>query len=65
MQIFKSNEFFVGLSIPDPGALDPIERKLPKDLVGSEGIDFMKVKSALTCLRIAEITDHMINLWIF
>ncbi len=41
-QIFKTNEFFCGLSIPDPGLVDPIERKLPRELVGSEGIDFMK-----------------------
>ena len=43
MQIFKTNEFFCGLSIPDPGTVDPIDRKLSKDLVGTEGIDFMKV----------------------
>ncbi len=41
-QIFKTNEFFCGLSIPDPGMVDPIERKLHKEVVGSEGIDFMK-----------------------
>jgi hypothetical protein len=44
MQIFKSNEFFCGLSIPDPGTIEPIERKLPKELAGAEGVDFMKVK---------------------
>ena len=43
MQIFKTNEFFCGLSIPDPGSVDPIDRKLNKDVVGLEGIDFMKV----------------------
>ena len=42
MQIFKTNEFFCGLSIPDPGTVDLIEKKLP-DKVGIEGIDFMKV----------------------
>ena len=44
MQIFKTNEFFCGLSIPDPGTIDPIEKKLPRDIAGSDGVDFMKVK---------------------
>ena len=43
MAIFKTNEFFTGLIIPDPGVVDPLDNKLPKDLVGPEGIDFMKV----------------------
>ena len=43
MQIFKTNEFFCGLSIPDPGTIDPIEKKLPRDLAGPDGVDFMKV----------------------
>ena len=42
MQIFKSNEFFCGLSIPDPGTLDPLEGKLAKGPAGAEGVDFMK-----------------------
>ena len=45
MQIFKSNEFFCGLSIPDPGTIEPVEKKLPRDLAGAEGVDFMKVLS--------------------
>ena len=36
MQIFKTNEFFCGLSIPDPGTIDPIEKKLPRDIAGPE-----------------------------
>ena len=43
MQIFKSNEFFCGLSIPDPGTIEPVEKKLPRSLAGEEGVDFMKV----------------------
>ena len=43
MQIFKSNDFFSGLGIPDPGVVDPLEKKMPKDKVGLEGVDFMKV----------------------
>lgn len=39
MQIFKSNEFFCGLSIPDPGTVEPLENRLPRDL-GQEGVDF-------------------------
>ena len=47
MQIFKTNEFFCGLSIPDPGTIDPIEKKLPRDLAGPDGVDFMKVASII------------------
>ena len=47
MAIFKTNEFFTGLMIPDPGVADPLDNKLPKDLVGPEGIDFMKVRETL------------------
>ena len=36
---FQANEFFCGLSIPDPGTIDPLENKLPKDL-GNDGGDF-------------------------
>ena len=35
----QANEFFCGLSIPDPGTIEPLENKLPKDL-GSDGVDF-------------------------
>ncbi len=44
LQIFKSNEFFCGLTIPDPGTIEPLEKKIPKDLVGQDGIDFLKVQ---------------------
>lgn len=47
MQIFKSNEFFCGLSIPDPGTIENIDKKLPKDLAGPDGVDFMKVSQMI------------------
>ena len=37
--IIQANEFFCGLSIPDPGTIEPLENKLPREL-GSEGVDF-------------------------
>ena len=37
--LLQANEFFCGLSIPDPGTIEPLENKLPKDL-GSDGVDF-------------------------
>ena len=45
MQIFKSNEFFCGLSIPDPGTIEPIDKRLPREIAGAEGVDFMKVST--------------------
>ena len=52
MQIFKTNEFFCGLSIPDPGTIDPIEKKLPRDIAGADGVDFMKVSIAFESIFI-------------
>jgi len=43
IQIFKSNEFFCGLNIPDPGTIESLEKRLPKEIVGSDGLDFFKV----------------------
>ena len=54
MQIFKSNEFFCGLSIPDPGTIEPIEKKLPKEIAGVDGVDFMKV----------QFLAFLINFWL-
>lgn len=44
MRIFKDNEFFRGMSIPEPDRVDPIEDKMPKHFP-SEGLDFLKVLS--------------------
>ena len=55
MQIFKSNEFFCGLSIPDPGTIEPIEKKLPKEIAGVDGVDFMKVQF---------LAIFLINFWL-
>jgi hypothetical protein len=37
-----NNEFFVGSSLPNPGTVEPLERKLPKEFAGSDVIDFLK-----------------------
>jgi len=42
MQIFKKNEFFVGVSLPEPEVMDPLEEKLAKS-VTPEGLDFALV----------------------
>ena len=42
------------LSIPDPGTIEPLEHKLPKD-IGSEGADF-----TLKCLDKVNIIMMMI-----
>ncbi|XP_059481444.1 cyclin-dependent kinase-like 1 isoform X1 [Neocloeon triangulifer] len=44
MQIFKKNEFFVGVSLPEPEVMDPLEEKLAK-FATPEGVDF-----AMKCL---------------
>ena len=63
MQIFKTNEFFCGLSIPDPGTIDPIEKKLPRDIAGADGVDFMKVVMLSIPLQKIEnsLTDFIVT----
>jgi hypothetical protein len=29
MEIFKNNTYFYGLSIPDPGSIIPLEKRVP------------------------------------
>lgn len=42
MQIFKSNQFFYGLSIPEPDMLEPLPQKLPN--ADAATIDFLQVR---------------------
>lgn len=42
MQIFKSNQFFYGLSIPEPDVLEPLPQKLPN--ADAATIDFLQVR---------------------
>jgi cyclin-dependent kinase-like len=45
MNIFKSNEFFYGVSLPQPDVLEPLENKLPRQS-NSHVMDFLKVGRA-------------------
>ena len=47
----QTNDFFCGLSIPDPGTVEPLENRLPRDL-GQDGVDF-----TLRCLDKEENTS--------
>lgn len=42
MKVFKNNEFFAGLSIPEPDVRESIESKMPRDF-SIDGMDFLKV----------------------
>merc|ERR1712142_1365896 len=59
IQIFSNNQFFRGLSVPDPGTLDPLENKFPTS--SKETLDFMKgclvmePNDRLTCKK---LIDH-------
>lgn len=44
MNVFKSNEFFYGVTLPQPDVLEPIENKLPRQC-NSHVADFLKVGS--------------------
>ncbi|XP_046660050.1 LOW QUALITY PROTEIN: cyclin-dependent kinase-like 1 [Homalodisca vitripennis] len=42
MLIFKSNEFFAGITLPQPDSLEPLHEKLPKHALGDPNIlDFL------------------------
>lgn len=41
MQIFKTNDFFTGITIPEPEVSEPLETKLPAD-ISIEAFDFTK-----------------------
>ncbi len=57
MQIFKSNEFFCGLSIPDPGTVEPLDRKIPREIAGPEGVDFFKVSTKENIFFCSSLTN--------
>jgi len=46
MKVFKNNEFFAGLSIPEPDVRESIESKMPRDF-SIDGMDFLKVSNVL------------------
>jgi len=44
MHIFKMNEFFRGMSLPQPETIEPREKKLPKQTLSIPHLlDFLKV----------------------
>lgn len=44
MHIFKMNEFFRGMSLPQPETIEPLEKKLPKQTLSIPHLlDFLKV----------------------
>ncbi|XP_037772655.1 cyclin-dependent kinase-like 1 [Penaeus monodon] len=42
MQIFRNNEFFRGMSVPEPDTRESIDAKMPRDYP-PEGLDFIKL----------------------
>lgn len=55
MKVFKNNEFFAGLSIPEPDVRESIESKMPRDF-SIDGMDFLKVNTTPS-----EIVDISVN----
>lgn len=46
MHIFKMNEFFRGISLPQPETIEPLEKKIPKHAISIPHLlDFIKVKT--------------------
>lgn len=57
MKVFKNNEFFAGLSIPEPDVRESLEARMPRDF-SSDGMDFLKVLSPLKSLSIHHHPSH-------
>eukprot|EP00794_Sanderia_malayensis_P017385 gene17385-19125_t len=59
IQIFSSNQFFLGMHIPEPSRLDPLENRFkdisPEALRFMKGCLVMEPNNRLTC---AELLDH-------
>lgn len=44
MHIFKMNEFFRGISLPQPDIIEPLEKKIPKQALSTPHLlEFLKV----------------------
>ena len=43
MELFSGNKFFAGLTIPNPGPIEPLEEKVPIKIVGKDGMEVLKV----------------------
>src|SRR5690606_27412590 len=41
VSIFRSNEFFAGVSIPEPDSIDTLEEKIPKH-IDQNGLEFLR-----------------------
>jgi cyclin-dependent kinase-like len=58
MQLFKSSEFFAGLSIPNPEILEPLSLKYPPELLSLEGLDFLQVTIGKNLFVINIVKDN-------
>ncbi len=47
MQLFNGNKFYAGLTIPNPGPIEPLEEKVPVKIIGKDGMEVLKVVSLL------------------
>ena len=61
MKVFKNNEFFAGLSIPEPDVRESIDSKMPRDF-SVDGMDFLKVK-ALHFRSFAKLVSYWFTLF--
>lgn len=57
MKVFKNNEFFAGLTIPEPDVRESLELKMPRDF-STDAMDFLKVADVVTCRLTRDLTDH-------
>jgi hypothetical protein len=65
MEIFKNNTYFYGLTIPDPGAIVPLEKKVPTEMATAEGMKFLKVVTCffIEILMLQNVSDIFILTW--
>lgn len=64
MQVFKTNEFFAGVTLPTPHTLEPLEEKLPRQQ-NAHVLDFLKVLNFLSLLKSNNFKQKFDNRMIF
>ena len=43
LKLFNESKFYAGLTIPNPGPIEPLEEKVPIKSIGKDGMEVLKV----------------------
>ena len=60
MKVFKNNEFFAGLSIPEPDVRESLEAKMPREF-SADAMDFLRVSRQLLCFQLSRLITRLVG----